>query len=213
MPLFNSTLLRIEIDGEAIRIQTHSRRHRARGYHLLYRIDLETFLNGTDETLLDRDSGSFLYCWKADAGVLHLRLSWVNSTCRDDDSFTGWHDYAEIPLSFVFDLLSAGNCTRRFLFINRRASALFDFTNSQHVIAAIIEDKRRKRAFSKGMRDSHAHHTGLFRMYPDFVKHSFYFEACKAGKGRTYSGGLILHAGQRDTPIGKQDAFEYRRHT
>lgn len=213
MSLFNSTLLRIEVDGEAIRLRTYSRRHSSQGYHLLYRIDLETFLDGEEKSLLDRDSGSFLYCWKTDNDMLHLEFSWTNSTCRDDNSFTGWHDHVEVSLSSIYDLLSAGDCTRRFLHIRRREPARFDFSQSRHVVASITDNKRHKRAFSKGMRDNHAHHTGLFRMYADFVKHNFYFEAREAGRERTYNGGLILHTERRATPVGKQDALVYRRHT
>lgn len=213
MPLYYSTLLRMEMDDEVIRLRTYSRRHHSCAYHLLYRIDLEALLDGEEKSLLDKDNGSFLYCWKTNTGMLHLKLSWINSTCRDDDSFTGWHDHVEVPLSDIYDLLSAGNCTRRFLHIKRREPALFDFSKSQHVIASIIEDKRRKRAFSKGMRDNHAYHSGLFRMYADFVRHSFYFEVCESGQERTYNGGFILHADRKDTPVGKLDALVYRRHT
>lgn len=213
MRLFNSTLLRVQMDGEAIRLRTYSHRHRSCAYHLLYRIDLETFLDNEEKSLLDMDNGSYLHCWKTDTGMLHLKLSWINSTCRDDDSFTGWHDHVEVPLSSMYDLLSAGDCTRRFLYIKRREPALFDFSRSQHLIASIIENKRRKRAFSKGMRDNHAHHSGLFRMHPDFVKHSFYFEVFEAGRERAYNGGFILHTERRDTPVGRLDALVYRRHT
>lgn len=213
MPLYDSTLLRIEMEGEAIRLWTYSRRHRSYGYHFLYRIDLETFLDGDTATLITSDNGSYLRCWKTNNDMLYIKLSWMNSTGRDDGSFTGWYDHIEVPLRAIYEMLSAVDCIRRFLHIHRRKPALFDFTNSQHVIASIIDNKRRKRAFSKGMRDYHAHHSGLFRMYSDYVKHSFYFETFEDGQERAYNGGFVLHVDRKNTPAGTREALVYRRHT
>lgn len=211
MPIYNSTLLRIHLDDECIRMRTHSRRHPHSSLHILYRKDLELLLTGQTETLIDHDLSSFLRC-RIVGGNLHFGFFWMNSTCRDDGSFTGWSDFLDVPVSAIREMLDSGDCQRSFLHIDRKEHATFDFSRSQHLIASIIEDKLRKRAFSKAMRNGHAYYEDFHRMYTDFIKHSFYFVVERSGK-RRYDGGLILSTERRKTPVGIREALVYNRHT
>lgn len=210
MPIFDSTLLTIRVDGECINMWTHSRKHPRSWAHLIYKIDLEYMLWKDKTSLLDTNSGSLLEIQKKDENTLRFSFTWLH-TYRGD-CFTGWHDTVEVSLPAIKELLSAGDGSHHFMHIERREPVSFDFTHSQHVIATIIDNKRRKRAFCKGMRDSLAYLSGTFRMYGDTIKHSFYFVAERGGQ-KDYNGGYILSTMRKHTPIGTVEVPVYQRHT
>ena len=211
MPMFESTLLTISFDDKFFRMRTRSRRHPRSSNHVMLREELETLLSEEMGHLIDVDMGNYLECHLTRDGIMRLKFSWLGTPTYNDE-FHGWHDRINLPADTLRELLQSGESTRTMLYIDRRETASFDFEHSQHIIAKIIEDKRIKRAFTKGMRDFQVHHRGLYRMYSDYVKHSFFFDCVENGRS-CYNGGFILHQHKKDTPVGSLEIPVYSRHT
>ena len=209
MPMYDSTLLHVSVEKDSLWMNTLSRKHRRTQFHIVHKVDLEHMLAGHTKNIIERDISSFLECYITDTGNVRFKFTWLGSE-KLRGGFEGFSDNVEVPKSAIEAMLAENNATHSFLHIEKRKPCKVDFTHSQHIVAGIISDKRRKRAFSKSMREFHTYRQGLYKMYSDFVKHSFYF---KFEDRHAHDGGLILGETTKKTPIGEVKAFQYNVHT
>ena len=168
---------------------------------------LQAWLNGDRERpLYDSDCGNFLVL-RLYGGFCKMQLFWLSEYGSGD--LHGIRQEVEIPENQFLTLKQDGTSIR-WLCKPETGNVRFDASPSTQVIHGILGDKRKRRAFSKAMRDNFRwRDNSRITLYPDGAD-SFYFDASGSWP---LCGGLILHDGIVRTPQGNLPKFYYGIHT
>ena len=206
-PNLPNILLKAERRDNLIAIQTYDRAHGRKGRFLILMDALQAWLDGDREhSFCDSDCGNFL--------ILHLygdfckmQLFWLSE--YDSGDMHGIRQDVEIPENQFLTLMQDGTPIYR-LCKPQTGNVRFDASPSTRVIRGILDDKRKRRAFSKAMRDNFCwKDDSRVTLYPDGAD-SFYFDASGSW---SLCGGLILHDGIVRTPQGNLPKLYYSIHT
>ena len=168
---------------------------------------LQAWLDGDCERpFYDSDCGNFLLLRRY-GGFCKMQLFWLSEYGSGD--LHGIRQDVEIPENQFFTLMQEG-MPIRWLCKPETGNVRFDANPSTQVIRGILSDKRKRRAFSKAMRDNFRwKDDSRVTLYPDGAD-SFYFDASGSWP---LCGGLILHDGIVRTPHGNLPKLYYGIHT
>ena len=207
MSIYNGTLAKLEHTGDYIALRTYSRAHGCKGRFLINPSRFARWLNDDGDPgrseYLERDIGHFLSATKRKWSI-RLKILWRygSSGCRtvfDEQHF-------DLPVDMMIRALQGESI--RHLHVEQPNQARLDFTNACGVIKRIREDKRKRRALTKGLRTSFNWRGSFISFYDDCTPCGFYFQE-RGGP----CGGLILHERETNTPVGKIYSYEYSVHT
>lgn len=206
-PNLPNILFRAERQDNLIAIQTYGRAHDRKGRFLICMDALQAWLDGNREhPFYDSDCGNFLIL-RLYGGFCKMQLFWLSEYGSGD--LHGIRQDVEFPESLLFSLMQDGTPIRR-LCKPQTENVRFDASPSTRVIRSILSDKRKRRAFSKAMRDNFRwKDDSRVTLYPDGAD-SFYFDASGSWP---LCGGLILHDGIVRTPQGNLPKLYYGIHT
>ena len=136
-----------------------------------------------------------------------MQLFWLSEYSGGD--LHGIRQDVEISENQLLTLMQDGTPIR-YLCKPQTGNVRIDANSSAQVIRGILSDKRKRRAFSKAMRDNFCwKDDSRVTLYPDGAD-SFYFNASGSWP---LCGGLILHDGIDRTPQGNLPKLYYGIHT
>ena len=206
-PNLPNILLKAERQDNLIAIQTYDRAHGRKGRFLILMDALQAWLDGERERpFYDSDCGNFLVL-RLYGGFCKMRLFWLSEYNSGD--LHGIRQDVEIPENQFLTLMQDSTPIYR-LCKPPTGNVRFDASPSTRVIRSILSDKRKRRAFSKAMRDNFCwKDDSRVTLYPDGAD-SFYFDA---NGSWPLCGGLILHDGIVRTPQGNLPKLYYGIHT
>ena len=207
-PVFGQdVLVRMQKHDDMITLRTYSRKSGARGRFLILVDALQAWLDGDRERpFYDSDCGNFLVL-RLYGDFCKMQLFWLSEYSSGD--LHGIRQDVEIPENQFLTLVRDGTPICR-LCKPQTGNVRFDASPSTQVIRGILNDKRKRRAFSKAMRDNFRwKDDSRVTLYPDGAD-SFYFDASGSWP---LCGGLILHDGIARTPQGNLPKFYYGIHT
>lgn len=206
-PNLPNILLKAERRDNLIAIQTYDRAHGRKGRFLILMDALQAWLDGDREhSFCDSDCGNFLIL-RLYGGFCKMQLFWLSEYGSGD--LHGLRQDVEIPEKQFLTLMQDGTSIRR-LCKPQTENVRIDAVPSAKVIRSIQKDKRKRRAFSKAMRDNFCwKDDSRITLYPDGAD-SFYFNASGSWP---LCGGLILHNDIIRTPQGNLSKLYYSIHT
>ena len=206
-PNLPNILLKAERRDNLIAIQTYDRAHGRKGRFLICMDALQAWLDGDRERpFYDSDCGNFLVL-RLCGGFCKMQLFWLSEYGSGD--LHGIRQDVELPENQFLTLMQDGTPICR-LCKPQTGKVRFDTSPSTRVIRGILNDKRKRRAFSKAMRDNFRwKDDSRVTLYPDGAD-SFYFDASGSWP---LCGGLILHDGIVRTPRGNLPKIYYGIHT
>ena len=207
-PVFGQDILvKMQRDDNMIALRTYSRKDGARGRLLIFADALQAWLDGDRERpFYDADCGNFLIL-RLYGGFCKMQLFWLSEYGSGD--LHGIRQDVEIPENQFLTLMQDGTPIYR-LCKPQTENVRFDASPSTRVIRSILNDKRKRRAFSKAMRDNFRwKDDSRVTLYPDGAD-SFYFDASGSWP---LCGGLILHNDIIRTPQGSLPKLYYGIHT
>ena len=179
-------------DGDYIGIRTYDRNHGARGRFIISRaVIINTMFEPEQRVTLDTDCGNFAELWHVGKD-LWIRITWLSES--SSRQVWGFKQLIKIPQRYLKQILP--NTGRvKFLYQTGRDSAEIITTRAAATISMILEDKYKRRALSKAMRDCFKWPGEVVTLYSD-IDYSFYF---RTKSGCPADGGLILHQAERCT--------------
>lgn len=207
-PVFGQDILvKMQRDDNMIALRTYSRKGGPRGRLLIFADALQAWLDGDRERpFYDADCGNFLIL-RLYGGFCKMQLFWLSEYGSGD--LHGIRQNVEIPENQLLMLIQNGTPVR-YLSKPQTCNVCIDAVPSAKVIRSIQKDKRKRRAFSKAMRDNFRwKDSSRVTLYPDGAD-SFYFDASGSWP---LCGGLILHDGIVRTPQGNLSKLYYGIHT
>ena len=207
-PVFGQDILvKMQRDDNMIALRTYSRKGGARGRLLIFADALQAWLDGDRERpFYDSDCGNFLIL-RLYGDFCKMQLFWLSEYGSGD--LHGIRQDVEIPENQFLTLMQNGTPICR-LCKPETGNVRFDASPSARVIRGILSNKRKRRAFSKAMRDNFRwKDSSRVTLYPDGAD-SFYFDASGSWP---LCGGLILHNDIIRTPQGSLPKLYYGIHT
>ena len=206
-PNLPDILFRAERRDELIALRTYDRAHGGKGRFLIVMDALQEWLNGGRERpFYDSDCGNLLVL-RLHGGVCRMRIVWLSA--YGNGELHGVQQDVEIPENQLLTLIRDGTSIRR-LCRPQTGSVHFDARPAGQVIRGVLSNKRKRRAFSKALRDSFRwRDDSRVTLYPDGAD-SFYFDA---GGDWPMCGGLILHEDKVRTLRGSFPRLYYGIHT
>ena len=207
-PVFGQDILvKMQRDDNMIALRTYSRKSGACGRFLILADALQAWLDGDRERpFYDADCGNFLIL-RLYGGFSMIQLFWLSEYSNGD--LHGIRQNVEIPENQFLMLMQDGTPICR-LCKPQTGNVRFDASPSTRIIRGILNDKRKRRAFSKAMRDNFCwKDSSRVTLYPDGAD-SFYFNASGSWP---LCGGLILHNDIIRTPQGNLSKLYYGIHT
>ena len=149
MAIYNGTLVKLNLSGNFLELETYNR---AFSRKRRFFIDPEPFgawiESGTAE-YFERDIGHFLEATKS-GDIISIKLHWHHSDTFD---FTTYEKQSVVIPAAVIQSALAGNPIR-YLHTEKQAMPKLDFSYAANTIREICSDKQKRRAFSKGLRQS-----------------------------------------------------------
>lgn len=203
----DSILVSITPDGDFFALKTFSREAGGHGRFLISSQKFQAWVNGDPqerELFLDTDCGSFLSIRHCGA-YLRCQATWL--TACDSNICHGIIQNFDISMQAITGLLENGTPVRR-LYHESGNSTQFITTRARRTLLQIQQDKLKKRALCKAMRDLLHWHGDTIRLYNDFADGSFCFDASCG-----IFGGLILHTDTVYTSHGNFTRYYYGVHT
>ena len=185
--MMNSLLLKLGFDGDFFSFSTYSRAH---GHHgrFLVSPDVLKLAMETDKTVFDKDCSSFIEMRTLRSGGcdhLSVRFTWLNTFA--DGSVHGIQQSAKIPVHLVQHVLITRQPVK-YLYHEPAAQAKIDASRAGKTIRRIINNKQKRRALCKALRDSFQWVDDTVHLFCDFGD-SFYFTTESGFPG---NGGLVL---------------------
>ena len=178
-------LVKVETDGNHLSFSTFSPE---RGSHGRFLIQVEKIRELVEEkaySLCDMDCGNHVYIW-SHKGILRFTFDWLSA--YGDGTLKGIRQHLELPAEKVISVLVTGKPLHT-VYRPDSSQACILSGRAIKVIREMLKDKRKKRAFSKAMRDCFQWRGDTVSLYPD-SRYSFYF---RTASGFPSNGGLILH--------------------
>lgn len=177
-------------DGDFIGIRTYDRKHGARGrFSIARRVMIIALLEPEQKVTLDTDCGCLAELWRV-GHDLWIRFTWLSES--SGRQVWGFKQYIKIPQKRLKQiLLKTGRI--KYLYQTERLNTKIITTNANATISSLLEDKHKRRALSKAMRDCFKWPNEVVTLFND-MGYGFYFTT-KSGCPK--NGGLILHEGER----------------
>jgi len=187
----NSIMITISSSSEFFGIRTYSRLHGSHGRFLVKKTRIFDLLAGYNKHFIDEDCGHYLECrYDALNKKLCFRIVWLNYECGNVERVNGFVQSFSVDRKAFEDVAREGD--RYYLKVlwreKKRPSAIK--TSTGNTLCCILEDKLKKRAFIKALRDKFEG-WGDIKLYRDGTNGSLYFEENYKGL-RGINGGLIL---------------------
>lgn len=199
----DSIKVELSFDGDLIGIRTYDRTHGARGRFLIARhLMIDAMLDSERKVFLEKDCGSFAEIWREE-GDLAVRLTWLS--CASTREVWGFRQLIIIPRRLLKPLFTEPG-RYRYLCRPKRQPAKIISEPAAQTVRLLLADKRKRRAFSKAMRDCFRWPGEVVTLYNDGA-YSFYY-VTKSGVPK--NGGLILSHG---TLKNGYPYFRYSVHT
>ena len=177
-------MLKVEKDGNWLRLSTYDRKHGKSGRFLsgieqvMYELEKNDYVS-----FVDADCGNFLH-FRRNKGKVLLDFVWI----RGNDNFTGHRQHAEISYDALRQMCYGENFTQKFLcHAENSYSAKIDASNACRNIRRAIAEKHSRRAFIRAMRNSFRWKDERVTLYND-GQYDFFFQTDKC-----LCGGLIRH--------------------
>lgn len=203
--MFDSTLVKFDIDDQSITMTTLSRE---RGKSRRFFISKERFRQWIDSsergTFYDKDIYSFLEA-RVDGDKIVVHMTWLDSR---GENLHGYTEFFAIKMSKAVAFLEEGHKEMRVLSINIHHAPSFDFAHAGKSLHNCILSKHKRRALCKALRSINWHDTH-FTLYNDGMD-SFGF---RTNDRCPIVGGLILHHDNQQTGHGTYQRLYFGIHT
>lgn len=183
--LKSHVLVHLQSNGSTIGIRTYSRAIGRHGRFLICCDCLKEWLESKRERdFFDMDCGHVLRI-RSMGESLQFTFYWLSQW---GNTLNGHEQQFCIPAENIRTALNQ-ETVLRYLYIPRCGKAKIELHVRHETMQGIIESPRKRRAFTKAMRDCFNWQDEVVRLYPDWGD-SFYFTT---RSGFPANGGLILH--------------------
>ena len=187
----DSVKVELSNDGDYIGIRTYDRKHGARGRFLIARVVIiNAMLEPEQKVTLDMDCGCFAELWHVGYD-LWVRITWLSES--SDRQVWGFKQYIKIPQKYLKRILPKIGRVK-LLYQTERPNTKIITTEANATISKMLENRHKRRALIKAMRDCFKWPNEVVTLYND-MGYGFYF-VTKSGCPK--NGGLILHEGERN---------------
>lgn len=209
----NSILVTISKSGDYFGISTYSREHKKHGRFLVEATKIFSTMSDQNCAFIDTDCGHYLKCkYRPVTKTLHFEITWLNYGAHDN--VNGFIQRFVVP-SRYFNAAFFDPQSRSFKYLHsekpiRRCVK----TATGSTLNCILDDKFKKRAFSKAMRDFFKNGWGDIELYKDGLNGNLYFEeSFMNSNGRGICGGLILNKRAFHRNGATRVMYHYSMHT
>ena len=187
----NDVLVTISADQSFMGIKTYDRQHGTRGRFLVNRSVIDELLDAVKGTVrYESDCGDYAMITRLENGLL-FSIAWLNYS--SDGNVQGFRQDIVVPLLKLRLALDFSESVK-YLYTPAPRRATIDARPAATTIHRIVQDKRKRRAFTKAMRDCFRWPGDTVTLYRD-GGYNFFFTTAS---GFPKNGGLILHEGERD---------------
>lgn len=203
----NFTMIKLEVLENTIALKTYSRKLGNNGRFLIVKDGFCDWLtNPNGEAFLDVDIFSFMKAVHVNDQEISMSFSWLS---KSGENLHGHSEYLRLDKDRVLALLRCGlNSKLTILFKERHAPSTFGFGKAQRSLSFCLDDKYRRRALVKALRNMDWWNTH-FTMYND-GQAGFGF---RTDEQHSICGGLILHHKDIPTKSGTYQCAYYSTHT
>jgi len=201
--ILDGTLVRVCADGGAcFSIRTFSRQYKRSSRFLIVKKRFAAWLAEGSGTYYDEDIYNFVEVRLRNDQVI-FNFTWLSG---DSHNLFGHREHISVPISIIMDALFYETVEKTHLYYDASRPPRFDFSGAHERLCESIAQKKVRRALSKAL--SKIGWIGAsFRVFDDFVKHSFFFRA------DGICGGIILHKDTHKNDRGEFPKVYYGMHT
>ena len=187
----NDVLVTLSADKSYMGIKTYDRHHGSRGRFLVNRSVINELSDAPKGTVsYESDCGDFAMITRLENGLL-FSIAWLNYS--GDGNVQGFRQDVVVPLLKLRLALDFSESVK-YLYSPAPRRATIDARPAAATIHKIVQNKRKRRAFTKAMRDCFRWPGDTVTLYRD-GGYNFFFTTAS---GFPKNGGLILHEGGRD---------------
>jgi len=148
MAIYNGTLVKLNLSDKFLALTTYSRALGRQGRFLIDPGKFAEWIECGEGKFYDEDIGYMIALKRSD--MVHIDFLW---NYRETGSYTTYvKQHIAIPAAVIQSAL-AGNPIR-YLYTEKQAMPKLDFSYAANTIREICSDKQKRRAFSKGLRQS-----------------------------------------------------------
>lgn len=187
----DDVLVTISADKRFMGIKTYDRKHGTRGRFLVNRSVIGELLDAPKGAVrYESDCGDYAMITRLD-NSLQFSFAWLNT--YGDGNVRGFRQNITVPLLKIRLALDFSESVKH-LYIPASPQATIDARPAAATIHKIVQEKRKRRAFSKAMQDCFRWPGDTVTLYRD-GGYNFFFTTVS---GFPKNGGLILHEGTKN---------------
>lgn len=201
-------LVKLENYDQYLRIKPYDRKHGGKWGLLVNKDKLSKHINdGFRCEYIERDAFDLITITRY-GGNFQIRIDWISPTAGSN--FTGYTQMFDVPEKSI-KLILLGWIKSEKILCNTSRRPTRVINHADRTIQKIRENKYKRRALCKALRDNFNYNGDTVHLYSD--GESFYFEDY-SGDNRMMNGGLILHQYNARNRAGDHfPAFRYSVHT
>lgn len=185
----DNVLVKMSTDGGFVAFSTYSRQIGRKG-RFLFGVGFLREIMENDVTKYDKDCSNFVAVYR-DGENVNFRFFWLSEL--SNGKIEGVRQTVSVPAAIIYYLIECNELSIRasakHLSTPERGGAKINTKSAVKTIKNIENDKRKKRALSKAMRDCFQYAGETVCLFSDGFD-DFYF-VCETGW--KINGGLILH--------------------